>query len=48
MEKEYHRFVKDIILPYLGLTEVLVQKFPTFRVQLPNNLAIIPKEDSIL
>ena len=28
-------------MPYLNLNEALVQKFPTFRVMLPNNVAIV-------
>ena len=38
--EEYNRFIREVVLPYLGLKEALVQKFPTFRVQLPNNVAI--------
>ena len=37
----YDNFVQKIILPYLGLEEALVQKFPSFRVQLPNNVAVV-------
>ena len=28
------------ILPYLNINEALVQKFPSFRVQLPGNIAV--------
>lgn len=35
--------ISDILLPYLGLTEALVQKTPTFRIQLPNNVAVVKK-----
>ena len=28
-----------MVLPYLGLSEALVQRFPTFRVKLPDNVA---------
>ncbi len=43
----YQKFVADIILPYLNLDEALYQAFPTFRVQLPNNVAVVkPHYDS--
>ena len=38
---EYENFIKNEILPYLGLEEALIQQFPTFRVQLPNNVAVV-------
>ena len=38
---EYDTFIKNEILPFLNLTEAMVQKFPTFRVMLPNNVAIV-------
>tara|TARA_B100000575_G_scaffold290714_1_gene294942 strand:+ start:1665 stop:3644 length:1980 start_codon:yes stop_codon:yes gene_type:complete len=41
LKNEYDKFIKQIVLPYLGLNEALVQKFPTFRIQLPNNVAIV-------
>jgi len=41
IKTEYDNFIKDEILPYLGLDEVLVQQFPTFRIQLPNNVAVV-------
>ena len=37
---KYNEFIKDVISPYLGLSEFLYQKFPTFRIHLPNNTAI--------
>ena len=40
MNELYDNFVKNIILPYLNLNEALVQVYPTFRVQLPDNVAI--------
>lgn len=39
----YDTFIQDIILPYLELDEALVQKTPTFRVHLPNNVAVVIK-----
>ena len=41
IKNEYDNFVKNEILPYLNLTEAMVQKFPTFRVMLPNNVAVV-------
>ena len=40
MQELYDNLLKDVILPYLGLDSALVQKFPSFRVQLPNNIAV--------
>jgi hypothetical protein len=40
MQVLYDNMITDVVLPYLGLTEAYVQKFPSFRVQLPNNLAV--------
>ena len=40
-ETTYNNFLSEIVLPYLGLDKALVQKHPTFRVQLPNNVAIV-------
>jgi len=37
----YEKFIKEVILPYLELDEALVQVTPTFRVQLPNNKAVV-------
>lgn len=41
LEEEYMNFVQQEVLPFLDLQEALVQKFPTFRVQLPNNVAVV-------
>tara|TARA_B100001094_G_scaffold332783_1_gene406468 strand:- start:1251 stop:3212 length:1962 start_codon:yes stop_codon:yes gene_type:complete len=41
IKDEYIRFIKEIILPFLELDEALVQVFPTYRVMLPNNVAIV-------
>ena len=41
IQEEYDNFIKNEIMPYLNLNEALVQKFPTFRVMLPNNVAIV-------
>ena len=40
---EYERFIKEVLLPYLGLEEALYQKYPTFRIHLPDNRAIVVK-----
>jgi hypothetical protein len=40
IKEEYSKFINNIVLPFLDLEEALVQKFPSFRVQLPNNLAV--------
>ena len=40
MQKMYDDLIKEVILPYLGLKVALVQKFPSFRVQLPGNKAV--------
>ena len=37
----YHKLIQKKILPYLGLEEALIQKYPTFRVHLPDNRAIV-------
>lgn len=39
----YKKFVSNVVLPYLNLDEALYQVFPTFRVQLPNNVAVVQK-----
>ena len=39
--KTYTDFLSQVALPYLGLEKALVQKYPTFRVQLPDNVAIV-------
>jgi hypothetical protein len=41
IQNEYDKFIKNEILPFLGLSEAMVQRFPTFRVMLPNNVAIV-------
>ena len=41
MKNEYEKFVKEVVLPFLELDEALVQTFPSFRVHLPNNVAIV-------
>ena len=41
IKNEYDNFIKNEVLPYLGLEEALVQQFPTFRIQLPNNVAVV-------
>jgi len=41
IQDEYDKFINNEILPFLGLNEAIVQKFPTFRVMLPNNVAIV-------
>jgi hypothetical protein len=40
MQKMYDNLIEEVILPYLGINEALVQKFPSFRVQLPGNIAV--------
>jgi len=39
--KTYHALLSEVVLPYLGLEEALVQKYPSFRVHLPGNVAIV-------
>ena len=39
----YYALFSEVILPFLGLEEALVQRFPSFRVHLPNNVAIVIK-----
>jgi hypothetical protein len=43
MKDLYYKLIKDVILPYLNLSEAYVQKFPSFRVHLPNNVAVAKK-----
>lgn len=45
MKVLYDKLIKEIILPYLNLKEALVQKFPSFRVQLPENVAVAKKHN---
>lgn len=40
MQKMYDELIEEVILPYLGLDKALVQKFPSFRIQLPDNIAV--------
>ena len=40
MKNIYNNLIKEVILPYLGLKEALVQQFPSFRIQLPDNVAV--------
>lgn len=40
---KYNLFIKEVIAPYLGLNEFLYQKYPTFRVHLPDNKAMSMK-----
>ena len=37
----YEKFAKEVVLPYLGLDEALLQVYPNFRVQLPDNVAVV-------
>ena len=39
----YDKFIKEVILPYLGLERALIQTFPTIRFHLPNNIAVARK-----
>jgi len=49
MKKLYDNLITDVVLPYMGLDRALVQQFPTFRVQLPNNIAVAKKHtDNLL
>lgn len=41
----YNSLIKEVIMPYLGLKEALVQKFPSFRIQLPENIAVAKKHN---
>jgi hypothetical protein len=36
----YKTFIRDNIVPILGSNELIYQKWPTFRVHLPNNVAV--------
>ena len=40
MKSMYNNLIRDIILPYLELKEAYVQNFPSFRIQLPDNVAV--------
>jgi len=37
----YEDFIRNVVLPYLGLDEALFQVCPNFRVHLPNNVAVV-------
>ena len=37
---KYNTFIEEVILPYLGLKEALVQKLPNLRIQLPENIVV--------
>lgn len=39
----FKEFIKNVIFPYLNLSEGLYQVFPTFRIQLPDNVAVVKK-----
>ncbi len=41
LTETYDKFIEEIVLPYLNLDEALVQVYPNFRVQLPNNVAVV-------
>ena len=41
MTELYDKFAREVILPYLNLDEALIQVYPNFRVQLPNNVAVV-------
>ena len=41
--QKYNSFVEEVVLPHLGLEEALVQIYPSFRVHLPNNVAVVIK-----
>lgn len=45
MKSMYDILIKEVILPYLGLNEALVQKFPSFRIQLPENVAVAKRHN---
>ena len=47
LKKIYDNFAIEVLLPYLGLNEALLQVFPNFRIQFPENKAITtPHYDS--
>ena len=37
----YEDFIRNVVLPYLGLDEALFQVCPNFRVHLPDNVAVV-------
>jgi len=47
LKKLYEKFAIEVVLPYLGLNEALLQVYPNFRIQFPENKAITnPHYDS--
>lgn len=40
---KYKSLIEEVILPHLGLSEALVQIYPSFRIHLPDNVAIVIK-----
>jgi hypothetical protein len=40
LKKLYIEFIEEYIYPLIGEDEILYQKFPSFRIQLPNNKAV--------
>lgn len=47
LKEIYDNFAKEVLLPYLGLNEALLQIYPNFRIQFPENKAITtPHYDS--
>ena len=47
LKDTYEKFAKEILLPYLGLNEALLQVHPNIRLQFPKNKAItVPHFDS--
>lgn len=40
MKQKYFQLVREVILPYLGINQALVQTFPSFRIQLPEKRAV--------
>ena len=45
MQDLYDKMIKEVIMPYLNLKQAYVQKFPSFRVQLPDNIAVAKKHN---
>ncbi len=43
LKELYKEFIKEVIFPYLNLKEGLYQVFPTYRIMLPNNVAVTKK-----
>ena len=36
----YKKFIKEVIMPIMGVDEVIYQTWPSFRVRLPGNVAV--------